>query len=239
MKQAAIFDFDSRIFGKDIGWRITDPRIGLSGSVKDSNWMLEFWQKHQNENDFRIGDKLSLVEPESVESAKPDTIPFLPLEYLASTAQLHRIRSRSLFLLTAAVSSGLDLMLRRIIETTFEKTPGRRSNLPAQRGNPLDEAEFLELRPVDFEGIRRIDDMPKARLQRLSSLISIHDQQEAERPGPFERIFFYTSDLQMAELTNRFINENQHRFIEGRNALMLSFITKVNTETTSAVTAYS
>lgn len=234
MKQAAIFDFDSRIFGKDIGWRITDPRIGFSGSVKDSNWMLEFWQKHQNEKDFRISDKLALVEQESVESPKPDSIPLLPLEYLASTAQLHRIRSRSLFLLTAATSSGLDVILRTFIETTFENTPGRRSNLPAQRGNPLEEAEPLQLRPIDFEGIHTIEDMPTGRLRRLSSLISIHDQQEAERPGPFERIFFYTSDLVMAEITNRFINENQHRFQEGRNALMLSLITKANIGTITA-----
>lgn len=236
MKQSAIFDFDSRIFGKNIGWRIIDPRVGFSGSIKDSNWMIEFWQKHQDQKDFRITDKLILVESESAEVTAPSTIPFLPIEYLASTAQLHRIRNRSLLLLTAATTSGLDTILRKIIETTFDQTPGRRSNLPAERGNPLEEAELLEL---SLNGLTDVSDMASARLKRLSSLLSLTDLQEAQRPGPYERIFFYTTDPVMAEITNRFINENQHRFVEGRNALMLSLITKANIETKSPVTTTS
>lgn len=234
MEQAAIFDFDARIFGKQASWRVQDPRIGYSGSLKDPAWVYRYWQDHQTEKGFSITESLSLIDPGFVEASSAEGFTFLPLEHLAPTALQHRIRGRSLFLLTAASTAGLEPLLRDLVKQTFEIAPGPRSNLPSQRGNPLETADLLECRPVDLAGVTSADDLALARFRRIRSLVVIRDEQTAERPGPFERIFVYTSDPVLAMLIDRFILENQDRFEAGRNALMLSLIANINSDAVMA-----
>jgi hypothetical protein len=234
MKQAAIFDFDSRIFGKQASWRVQDPRLGYSGSLKNPDWVFRYWQEHQKLKGFNLTDSLSLIDPGFVEASSAEGFTFLPVEHLASTALQHRIRGRSLLLLTVASTAGLENLLRDLVRQTFQNLPGPRSNLPSRRGNPLETAELIECRPVDLAGITSADKLPLARFRRIRSLVAIRDKQEAERPGPFERIFVYTSDPVLAMLIDRFILENQDRFEAGRNALMLSLIANISSDAVMA-----
>ncbi len=230
MEQAAIFDFDGRIFGKQASWRVQDPRIGYAGSVRDPGWVFRYWQDHRSEKGFDVTESLSLLDPGFVDVNSVEGFTFLPVEHLAPTALQHRIRGRSLYLLTTAASAGLEHLLRQLVKQTFESAPGPRSNVPAHRGNPLEAAELMECSPADLSGISTAEDLPLARFRRIRSLLDIRDEQQAERPGPFERIFVYTSDPVLAMMLDRFIIENQDRFEAGRNALMLSLIANINSD---------
>lgn len=229
-RQAAIFDFDSRFFGRDSSWRVQDPRLGMIGAIRDAKTIFDCLSKHQGEKDFRLADHFQHLDPGFVESAQDERVALLPQIHLAPTAQQHRFRGRDLYLLTWTKEAGMVDLLKDLVQRTLETSPKQRSTLPYQRGNPLESASVMELRTEDLNGLAGVDDLPLARFRRIRSLVSINDGQPAERPGPYDRVFVYTSDPVLALLLERYILENQDRFTAGRNALMLSLVARVKEE---------
>jgi len=236
MKQAVIFDFDNRIFGNQSSWRIHNPRAGFSGSIKDAAWAFQYWLDHRSEKGFSITDSLALAESGfvSAESLSHGTtsqtklgqstgFSYLPFEHVTATAIQHRIRSRQIYLLSAVAKAGIEQLLWQLTRQTFEASMPK-SNLPTQKMNPVDEIELLGCNDHEVFEISSVSDLALIRFRRIKTLITIRDQQQAQRPGPFERIFVYTSDVVLAMLLDQLIVEKQDQFEAGRNALMVSLI---------------
>lgn len=234
-RQAVIFDFDSRLYGKDASWRVQDPRLGMSGTLRDAGAVVAFIQSHRQDRDFCLSDHYQHLDPGAVDSRHAEGLTLLPVEHLAPTAQQHRFRGRELYLMTWTRDGGMEGILRNLVRQSIETTV--RSSLPYQKGNPLDAAELLELRPTDLEGVDGSDGLALARFRRLRSLLSIDEGPQAERPGPFDRLFVYTTDPVLALLLDRFILEFQDRFTAGRNALLLAVIANVSEEAMLAARA--
>lgn len=234
-RQAVIFDFDSCLYGKDVSWRVQDPRLGMSGALRDASTVVEFLQSRRHERDFCLTDHYQHLEPGFVDSRHAEGLALLPLEHVAPTAQQHRFRGREMFLLTWTRQGGMEGILRNLVRQSIGNAA--RSSLPYQKGNPLDAAELLELRPADLEGLHPTEGLALARFRRLRSLLSITEGPQAERPGPFDRLFVYTADPVLALLLDRFILEFQDRFTAGRNALLPAVIAHVTAEAMLAARA--
>lgn len=215
-KQAAIFDFDGILYNPENTWRVTTPLLGRPGSLARMDDAMKFIRRHMG-SDVRILDYYALDAHEYQVAHKDEVLNLLTPDLLRPTARGHQIRGRQLYILTLTDLLGI----RDIIMRMIPKEEG-----PFENKNPFDNAKNLLLRDTELIDIKRARELPLARMRRILSLLRHTDNRNTAQPGPFSRIFLYTTDRILAELITDQMAKIHQDLVDGRNSVIVHYVAK-------------
>tara|TARA_Y100001937_G_scaffold12497_2_gene16034 strand:+ start:40650 stop:41330 length:681 start_codon:yes stop_codon:yes gene_type:complete len=217
--QAAIFDFDSVLFHETNVWKVKHPAVGILGMAASTADVLKYFQ-----NGILKGQEgKALPEYYSLDHFPYDVLKdssafnILPPELVRTTARTHAQKRRDLYVLSMTRRTGILRFLCDLI-------PPEKGPIPFP--NPFEDCNVLELRTEDLDEIRKSTDLPLARMRRMLSLLSYNDGRPTAAPGPYERIFYHTTDRVAAELVSGYVQKNHSLLDDGRNAILVYYIAR-------------
>lgn len=140
-------------------------------------------------------------------------------DLIRTTARTHGQKGRDVFVLSMTAQTGILHFLRQLI-------PAEKGPIPYP--DPFESCDVLELRKEDLDEIRRSSDLPLARMRRMLSLLSYNDGRPTASPGPYERIFYHSTDKVAAELVSGYVQKNHSLLEDGRNAILVYYIARAH-----------
>ena len=218
--QAAIFDFDSVLFHDSNIWKVKHPAVGILGMAASTSDVLQHFQKGiLKTNGKHLPDYYSLDEFPYDLLDDSSSFNILPPELVRTTARSHGQKRRDLFVLSMTRRTG-------ILNFLCDLIPPEKGPIPFP--NPFETCDVLELRTEDLDEIKRAQDLPLARMRRMLSLLSYNDGRPTAAPGPYERIFYHTTDRVAAELVSGYVHKNHSLLEDGRNAILVYYIARAH-----------
>ena len=217
-KQAAIFDFDSVLFHPENIWKVKHPAVGILGMAADTETVIGQFQKGMAKNENRcLPDYYSMDQFLYDELEDSGKYNILVPELVCTTARTHKQKRRDVMVLTMTRKTGILQFLQALV-------PPEKGPIPFP--NPFEECDVLELRSEDLDEIKRTRDLPLARMRRMLSLLAYNDGRPTAPPGPYERIFYHTTDRVAAELVSGYVQKNHSLLDDGRNAILVYYIAR-------------
>ncbi|MCB1138062.1 MAG: hypothetical protein KDK23_04865 [Leptospiraceae bacterium] len=217
-RQAAIFDFDSVLFHEKNIWKVKHPAAGILGMAAATGQVMQHFQNGiLKSRDRFLPDYYSLDEfpYDELEDSKGYNI--LTPDLVRTTARTHGQKRRDVLVLTMTEQTGILHFLQHLI-------PPEKGPIPFP--DPFADCEVLELRKEDLDEIKRAADLPLARMRRMLSLLAYNDGRATASPGPYERIFYHTTDRVAAELVGGYVQKNHNLLEDGRNAILVYYVAR-------------
>ncbi|HBS03437.1 MAG TPA: hypothetical protein DEA96_00625 [Leptospiraceae bacterium] len=218
--QAAIFDFDSVLFHERNIWKVKHPAVGILGMAASTNDVLKHFQNGILKREGKhLPDYYSLDEFPYDQLEDSSGFNILTPDLVRTTARTHAQKRRDVFVLSMTRRTG-------ILDFLCDLIPPEKGPIPFP--NPFETCEVLELRTEDLDEIKRAQDLPLARMRRMLSLLSYNDGRATAAPGPYERIFYHTTDRVAAELVSGYVQKNHSLLEDGRNAILVYYIARAH-----------
>lgn len=209
--RAAIFDFDGIIFHPDTKWKVSDVRLGSTGSRISFEKALSSFKSLSRDNpDLLLTDCFTLDEFE-YDHRDAHEMNLTPPLLVAKNAQNHVFKGHDLYFLSICKHRELSDITKKFIGEL---------RYPILK-NPFEVAKHLYPEQDYYEGIH------KEKFELFLALMQKKDQKasrSASKEKIYTRIYYYYSEEHFANQLRSFLKENFEKFEGGRNSITFSYI---------------
>lgn len=219
-----LFDFDSLIYNKK-NWKIVNPKIGRIGSLKDLNWVLNFYKNNKDKKDFDLFsqcipeiDGLNVISSNQIED---ENYNFFPVEKLSEAFLNHQLRGRKILLITL-------IYHKKIIEILTNST-----FFPKNTKEYFYKFEWMEYWININQQTSLTSEYPQlARFLFIKNLLKKKEETEEDKIQNlvfkrYSRIFYYTTDITLIHLLKKFIIENMNLYEYKSNTITSYYIIQI------------
>jgi len=230
--QAAIFDFDGILFRKGSRWKIVNARLGMSGSLVSCEKGLKLFQNVLLSNPEAKLDDYFIIEEYSPDGFPANgSVDITPIENLIKTADNHRFRGRDIYILSSNDFKKFYFIVERIF-SKYRQYPNQT--------NPFNDCKSILSLAEKLNGNSLNSDNNEAsnKINFLQMLLKNSSDASGVNPEEYEfsggqkiarynKIFYYHTQSELVSVIDDFINSRKESFLDGKNALIPSYITNM------------